>query len=217
MMPYKAIEKTLSSSRFSTYRKAIVLTQGNDCSITALALYEWNAELSSRFFFPLHVYEVVLRNAISDAIALRYGDEWYKNIVFINSLKYQDKQTLLDAVRKDGSSVGKILPEIKFYWFENMLTSRHEGRIWEAHINTIFPNTPKELTKNEIRENLKESCHVIRKFRNRCGHHEPIFNNPKLQDIYPKIAETIKWRCNDTHHWLNEKQKVEALLLTPII
>lgn len=216
-MPHENIEKTLSTSRFSTYKKAILTKHGYDCPISALTLYEWNAELSSHFFFPLHIYEVVLRNAISDAIALRYGETWYNNEIFTNSLKKLDKKTLSDAVEKDGSSVGKVLPEIKFYWFENMLTKRHDGRIWEEHINIIFPSAPTTLDHKQIREKLKDSCYVIRKFRNRCGHHEPIFNNQRLQEIYPMLAETIKWRCNDTYKWLNEKEKVTSLLSAPII
>lgn len=211
-MPHQSIEKTLSISRFSTYKKATLPQNGQECPIAALALYEWNAKLSGHFFFPLHVYEVVLRNAISDAIALRYENNWYESGTFINSLKLQERNILADAVKKDGKSVGKVLPEIQFSWFENMLTKKHDGRIWEKHIKIIFPFAPTELDHKQIRKKLKENCYVIRKFRNRCGHHEPIFNNPNLHNIYPMIAETIKWRCNDTHNWLNKNEEVTALL-----
>ena len=63
-MPHTAIEQTLSINRFATYRQAIIAKTGNDCSISALKLYEWNAELSSRFFLPLHNYDGSLHKAI---------------------------------------------------------------------------------------------------------------------------------------------------------
>ena len=69
-MPYQSIENTLSLSRLTTFRNAVVKKIGNDCTATTLKLYEWNAQLSSVMFFPLHIYEVVLRNAVSEAISM---------------------------------------------------------------------------------------------------------------------------------------------------
>ena len=54
-MPYAAIEHALSINRFSTYRQAVIRSIGKSCNTTTLKLYEWNAELSSRFFFPIHI------------------------------------------------------------------------------------------------------------------------------------------------------------------
>ena len=122
-MPYTAIEHALSINRFSTYRQAVIRSIGKSCNTTTLKLYEWNAELSSRFFFPIHIYEVAIRNAISDAISIRYGSDWPANAVFQNSLNHLDKQTLQSALSNGYQGVGKLLPEIKFVWFENMLTS----------------------------------------------------------------------------------------------
>jgi len=34
----------------------------------ALKLYEWNATVSSHYLLPLHVFEVFLRNLVSEAI-----------------------------------------------------------------------------------------------------------------------------------------------------
>ncbi len=101
-MPYTAIEKALSINRFSTYRQAVITARGSDCPVTALKLYEWNAEISSRFFLPLHIYEITLRNAISEAISFRYGTDWPVNTVFQNSLNYADRQTLLKAIDSNG-------------------------------------------------------------------------------------------------------------------
>jgi hypothetical protein len=216
-MPYNAIEKTLSIPRFRTYRSAIVSVLGEECEVAALELYQWNANLAARFFYPLHIYEVVLRNAISEAFTRRYGENWPTNEVFQNSLNYQDKQTLLRAMENGYEGGGKLLPEIKFVWFENALTKRHHGRIWSRYIETVFPNTPDTLTPVEIRTRLKNACYVVRKFRNRCGHHEPVFNNDSLSDILPLMTETVAWRCDHTYKWLKDQETVSELLSNPVI
>jgi len=203
-MSHTAIEQTLSIKRFSTYRQAIISSNGKDSSTKVLQLYEWNAELSSRFFFPLHIYEVAMRNAISDAISIRYGQDWPTNKVFQNSLNDSDKGALLSAINRDYQGVGKLLPEMKFVWFENMLTRRHDGRIWKPYIAQTFPNAPTTMTPQDIRKALKEACYIIRKFRNRCGHHEPIFNNATLHDVYPFIVQSLDCRCTHTQQWIKK-------------
>lgn len=42
----------------------------------ALALYAWNAQVSAALMAPLHLCEVVVRNAAADAIAAVYGVNW---------------------------------------------------------------------------------------------------------------------------------------------
>lgn len=215
-MPYSDIENTLSTSRFLTYRNAIEATFDEDDLQMAVELYQWNAELSSRFFFPLHIYEVMLRNAISEAISLRYGQDWPINTVFVNSLNGLDRNTLSKAIGGNYLGVGKLLPELKFVFFENMLTSRHDGRIWNRYIHDIFPFSP-AMSAAQLRSTLKSSCYKIRKFRNRCGHHEPIFNNQYLDEIYPLIEDSIKWRNHNTYLWLHQNETVTPLLSEPII
>jgi len=120
-MQYEKIENTLSISRFSTYRNAVIAANGVNCNTKSLSLYEWNANLSSAFLFPLHIYEVTLRNAISDAIASRYGNDWPTNQFFQNSLNYKNKKGLLSAIGSEYQGLGKVLPEIKLSWWEEML------------------------------------------------------------------------------------------------
>lgn len=65
-----ALPKIISTERFATYIAARAdITQ-------ALALYQWNAQISAAFMFPLHVYEICIRNAAANAIAHFYGPDW---------------------------------------------------------------------------------------------------------------------------------------------
>ena len=99
-MSHTAIEQTLSIKHFSTYRQAAITADGTDCIAKALQLYEWNAEPSSRFFLPLHAYEEAMRNTISDAISIRYGQNLLMNTVFQNPLNDSGKGALLSVISR---------------------------------------------------------------------------------------------------------------------
>lgn len=218
-MRHTVIEQVLSPGRFSTYRNAIIQSKGADCPSTALSLYEWNAELSGQLLFPLHIYEVVLRNTISDAISQRYSSDWPINEVFQNSLPSKEKADLKSLVTPSYQGLGKVLPELKLYWFESMLTQRHDGRIWKPYIHSVFPNAGGSATiaATALRAQLNTQCRTIRKLRNRIAHHEPIFNQPTLASILPYIQATVGFRCATTLDWLNDREKVSPLLESPVV
>lgn len=214
-MPHAAIEKNLSINRLSTYRNAILNFLGQDSVEFALELYEWNAKLSASFILPLHIYEITLRNAISEAISLRYGNDWPIDPAFRNSLSGKQRTELINA-SGGYTGVGKVLPELKLVWFENMLKNNHNLRIWTPFIRTVFPHAigPDEDT---IREALKTDCFLIRKLRNRIAHHEPIFNQVNLTSLLPAIVKAIEWRCSVSKAWLSKLEEVTRLMAKPVI
>jgi hypothetical protein len=216
-MPYQAIEQTLSISRLSTYRNTVQSLLGENCLETAIELYEWNADVSANMLVAIHIYEVALRNAISNAIELRYGVNWPLNVAFQNSLPRWQKNELLglDEVQ-NYQSVGKVLPELRPVWYENMFRPAHNVRLWRPFFQQVFPNTV-GLTPDQAVVRLKDSCFKIRKLRNRIAHHEPIFGHPTLHQIYPLIIETVEWRCNHTKQWLDSIERVTELLSNPVI
>lgn len=216
-MPYQAIEQTLSVSRLSTYKNAVQTAIGQDCLKTSISLYEWNADLSAHFLVAIHIYEVTLRNAISEAISLRYGTDWPTNVAFQNSLPAWQKSELLglDEV-VNYQSIGKVLPELRPYWFENMLRQANDQRIWVPYIQQVFPFA-NSGSPQQIRDSLKTGCFKIRKLRNRIAHHEPIFQHATLLQVYPLITEAVQWRCQDTKNWLDTIERISPLLNSPII
>lgn len=67
---HQAIKLALSVPRMGTYEAATNVTP----ALTgAIALYTWNAQLSAALMYPLHVCEVAVRNAVSEAITQVYG------------------------------------------------------------------------------------------------------------------------------------------------
>lgn len=64
------VHEALSVARMETFKNAVGNSPRRDAA--ALDLYAWNAQVSSALLMPLHVCEVVIRNAVSEALLRRF-------------------------------------------------------------------------------------------------------------------------------------------------
>jgi hypothetical protein len=184
-------------------------------TVQALKLYAWNTQISAAFFAPLHLCEVVIRNAVSDAIERQYGEHWPWSTGFERSLPdystgYSPRKDLINA-RRNETSAGKVIPELKFVFWEKLLTRRFDDRLWIPHLHDVFPNHDASISKQNMRNKLRELLEEVRRLRNRIAHHEPIISRD-LVDDFDNIDELIKYRCKDTAIWANKNQLVTPLL-----
>lgn len=118
----QAVKKALSSARMGTYETAA----GSADTAEALELYAWNAQVSAALLAPLHVCEVVIRNAVAEAIEVQYGANWPWSTGFERSLPdpkfgYSPRKDLQSA-RRSATTVGKVIPELKFVFWQKMFT-----------------------------------------------------------------------------------------------
>lgn len=194
----QAIAKALSAPRMATYESAVNCPAG---SPQAVELYNWNAAVSSALMHPLHICEVVIRNAISESIQQVYGQHWPWASGFEQSLPQRDRHDLQRA--RDpfthNHRTSKVIPELKFVFWQKMLTQRHDHRIWSHHLAGAFPNLPVGSV-SQNRGLLHGELEIIRKLRNRIAHHEPILTR-NLNDDFTKIMEVIGYRCTETGGW----------------
>ena len=117
-----AVRAALSPARLATYEVAAGV-QG-DGDLAALELYAWNAEISSALLVPLHVCEVVIRNTVANALEPVYGARWPWSTTFERRLPdpqqgYSPRRDLQSA-RRSSSSTGKVIPELKFVFWQKM-------------------------------------------------------------------------------------------------
>lgn len=208
------LKKTLSEGRISTYETAVTTVIGKKDAALNFKLYLWNASIAGAYIFPLHIYEVALRNAISSAISSTYTDAWPWKTQFIRSLSTKGRyspQKDLQSCNQSHGTTGKVIPELKFAFWEHMLKSSHSGRIWRPHFRSAFPLAPTSKSIDLCLNELKSNNYKIRELRNRIAHHEPIFSR-NLQDDYNKILQAINWICQDTAAWMDSHQRVSELL-----
>lgn len=203
-----AIRQSLSPARMSTYEAAA--PPRDDTDSAAINLYIWNFQISGAFMAPLHICEVVVRNAISEAIEAKYGPSWPWSRGFEQSLPSLAKKEL-SKERNNKNTTGKVIPELKLVFWEKMLTSRHDDRIWKPCLAQVFPEVDSTKAVSSLRYEISQDLQEIRGLRNRIAHHEPIFKR-NLTDDFNRIARLIACRCSDTEQWMKEHQEVKNLL-----
>jgi len=187
--------------------------RGNDTR-RALALYRWNAQISSAVLFPLQICEVFVRNGIVEAIENAYGPRWPWEPAFQGSLPnpssgFSPRQEITNLSNRF-NTVGAIVAELKFAFWVSMFTRRHQTRIWDPIIFNVFSGSGMTDARN-LRSTIYRELDAIRKFRNRVAHHEPIFSRPPGND-FNTIMRIISWRCPVSEGWVRKEETVSQLL-----
>ena len=208
-----AVRAALSPARMGTYEVAAGL-QGDD-DLSALILYAWNAQVSGALLSPLHICEVVVRNAVADALEAIYGASWPWSPTFERSLPdplqgYSPRRDLQSA-RRAAPTAGKVIPELKFVFWQKMFTSRYDTRVWDHHLRRVMPNLDPVKTIPELRKDIYSDLEKVRLLRNRIAHHEPIFTRALGED-YQIIHALIGRRCAVTAGWLHSNQTATAII-----
>lgn len=203
-----AVRAALSAERMATYEAVTTDTAH------AVRLYAWNAQVSAAFMAPLHLCEVVTRNAVSDAITALYGAGWPWSNGFRQSLSdppqgYSPRRDLVTVSGKQPST-GKVIPELKFVFWERMFTARYDHRLWKPYLGQVMPHAPAQPIKR-TRRHVAFELESIRGLRNRIAHHEPIFAR-NLQADLSAITDLIRLRCSLTADWMLAHEDVSALL-----
>ncbi len=180
-----------------------------------MALYGWNARISAALMLPAHFAEVSIRNAVSEALETVYGPRWPWDSTFEQSLPVGQGSAYspradLRRTRGQQPSTGKVIAELKFAFWQSMFTARHDVRVWNHQILTLFPNSP-QLTPKQLRNRIYTDLEVIRKLRNRIAHHEPIFGR-NLVDDRTRLLELVALRSSETATWVRAMEEVGTLL-----
>lgn len=199
------IKSSLSIARIKTYENAF--PQDQNQLEKAIELYAWNASVSAEFLGPLHICEVVIRNAVAEAIEMVYGDRWPWSTGFEQSLPsprfgYNPSQDLFNAKRGQHST-GKVIPELKFVFWQKLFTRRFDQRIWHRHLRTVLPNLPSNKTDTECRELIYDELEKVRYLRNRIAHHEPVFSR-NLSDDIARVTSLVRYRSTSTADWMTK-------------
>ncbi len=196
-----SLEVTLSAGRLHLYRKYAA-----DDDVEALKLYCWNTCLSQVFYWPLHAFEVSMRNAMADRMYDEYGDDWYERI---NSFKRgrgnnEEVEHVDKAKRKldqDGLAYGhdNIVAAISMGFWEGLLKVEYEEKLWKPLFSAIFP-----IDRSEAFRKVNQ----MKRLRNNVAHHEPVFvflpkgDKRLLYKDYKLVLKLIRWICEDTADWI---------------
>ncbi len=199
----QAVRKALSAARLETFE--IASAAKGDEDLAALNLYAWNARVSAALLAPLHICEIVVRNAVAEAIEHVYGHGWPWSPGFERSLpdpmrEWSARREIIGA-RRNFRATGKVIPELKFVFWQNMLTQRHDLRLWVPFLHEVFPNIGRSAPVAHLRHAIYLDLKVLRELRNRIAHHEPILNRDLMAD-YQRMVRLVGRRCGITSAWM---------------
>lgn len=207
------IKTALSDARLSTFEAA--LSPPVPPLSSTLELYAWNAQVSAALLAPLHICEVVIRNAVSDVLTRVYGQQWPWSVTFEQSLPNPSQgfnpRIELFRARHHQPSTGKVIADLKFVFWSKMFTGRFDARLWNNYLRAVFPHMDPTMTVQDLRRLIFTDLEQLRELRNRIAHHEPIFKRQLVGD-FSKIQELIAFRCPATALWMTNNQQASTLI-----
>lgn len=200
-----AVFATISRERLSSY---LALTTPANDQRAALDLYVWNAALSGSFFGPLQAVEIAIRNAIHREMTSIYGTPaWYSELQF--------KRTASNMIGSLVEAAGRLVREKKpvdpphmvaalhFGFWTQLLKSGPDGNyvrhFWNAGLSKAFQHYPGGSQRS--RGSINTEILVLKDFRNRVAHHEPI-HNKKPAHQYARIVRVAGWIDPTLARWI---------------
>ncbi|GAA4756536.1 hypothetical protein GCM10023328_45370 [Modestobacter marinus] len=187
------VETWLSAPRFAVYLAAAESDRSR-----ALALYEWNAQISAALLHDLAHVEVGLRNAYDRALSARWpgpphwtlaGERVFAPVYRTRGRRRVDvnekpRDNLRHAVINAGGPAarpGKVVAELMFGFWRYLSSAAHEKALWVPALHRAFPR------------GTDRAIHVdgpvgrLHTLRNRVAHHEPLLTT----DIVGRFADLV--------------------------
>lgn len=200
------LERRLSVERLAPYRAA----SGGSLA-AAVALYEWNSEVSAALGTTLGHLEVLLRNALHDELTAwsgkRFDDpRWYLDpggFLFAEALADIDKAR--SRATRDGrkETPGRVVAELNLGFWRFLLSRRYDRGLWHPCLHRVFPRQRRSVVYEGVR--------MLHEARNRMAHHEPMYNRP-MPDIHATAIQVAGWICPVTSGWITTRCRVTKLL-----
>lgn len=181
--------------------------------------YKFNMELSSELNKAIHIFEVVLRNAVvREWNSLNSCNDWPMNKVGISTAKkyedmFRDIDKAIYRTKKRNPNNGDVISCLMLGFWKKMLSSKFDVQNVRI-VKKIFPNKVSWKPKlvDEIGD-IHKKIELIWKLRNRVAHHEPIFHLRDIKENYDLILEMIEMIDRDSLFLLDEN-KFQDLLRT---
>ena len=174
------IKNYISENRFQSY--------------SSLEEYSENLVYSQKFYIPLSILEVALRNALNIHLSKIVSDIWYEDDFLTKDSKEKIVQAkALLAKRREKIDKEKIIAELSFGFWVNLFKKPYDKKLRIKDIKKIFPNIENSTEPLINRDILFKKLNHIRNFRNRVFHYEKVLNKSDFNGIEEVIFGIIKY------------------------
>lgn len=177
----------------------------------AVALYEWNVDLSGAFLEVTHNVEVTLRNRLHRELSTAFPDNpdpWYRQGGVLHGPKGPDAVTEAErriVQRGDNVTAGRVIAQLPFgFW--NALFGHDYEALWRRSLHHCFkPHGPSR------RKDVAAHTERIRLFRNSVAHHERLFHKDLLTR-HDDLLKLVMWIDPNARDWIAAKSRVPILV-----
>jgi hypothetical protein len=181
--------------------------------LDAASLYVWNMQMCGALLSPLHVCEIVIRNAVAAALAHAYGPRWPWHPALLQRMPADGALSALQDIHRQADrrmDTQEIIASLRFAFWQQLFTRRFEGAIWTRGLKIALPNAPQNAL-SVVRTNIHADIGRIRLLRNRIAHHEPILERDIGADL-AAIGRLIHARRPHTLGWLQRHERATTVL-----
>lgn len=202
------IDELITNERLDSYKN--VFEYSDDAEL--VGAYIWNTHVCAAIYPLLTTAEVSLRNAIDNALVNALGNFWWsRNRLHYNSfVPNQTPPFAVDAIKKNFSKATlkvkkdkrsryginqavpahhEVISNTEFSTWEFILDSEFMGNglIWPAHLGSVFQGQWPTQRSSTMLSTTKDLVKVVREFRNRVSHSEPVWKRYGVQTEYDAI------------------------------
>ncbi|MCF8307452.1 MAG: hypothetical protein K9I68_00435 [Bacteroidales bacterium] len=217
-MDYTKLEYYLSKPRLNRF------LQATGSHSKAQKLYRINLRVSQEFYPVLNLFEIFFRNTVYQCVAIYFSNpNWiiteksgFMSDQSLSSSNYFLKKSVQKAeraIRRKGSPItaGKVVAEQSLGFWTSLYDPHHYRLVGGSPIQG-FPNKPAYANRRFINQKLN----IIREFRNRVYHNEPIcFNNVHVEFSHAKhiedeIYDLLNWIDSDLTKYVDYFNDIDS-------
>ena len=217
-----SLARRISAPRIAPYLAATAYNHRN-----ALRLYGWNIDLSGAVYEALHVFEIVLRNAIDHQLCMwnatqsdrvtgtRHSSDWLLDPArllqrLLNRDLAKAQARARTALRAAGRAAGHadVLTQMSFGTWRFLLPDKDRGRqlLWSQALHRAFPH-------GEVAaRSLVADVDSIYRIRNRVAHLEPLLAQGAVRAEYLAMRRVLAAIDPVAEQWFTSRQRITAVL-----
>lgn len=217
-MNYEKLKQGLSAQKLNSYSRFL----GCQTDKELIAAYMVLQSLQEKFYLPMQLVEITLRNNVNDGIkellinrgaTINQSNRWYNTVPVTTTSKSQvaqAKQKAACEVRGRGHNHHDVVARLTFGFWVYLLHSPHrltgaanrDHQLWPFLNDRVFPNRGGKGIPA-----LFNDLNTLNKLRNRLFHHEPIWLGngvnskqralDKLQNNYSLVMDVLGYLSPD--------------------
>ena len=212
-------DRLMTGGRMDVYGAAArSVAERHGVTVDALDLYVYNMALAGALLGPIHMLEVVTRNALHHELTAFAGqDDWWARGSRVQLLE-RHRQRIVDfgdKVTRELKGTRAVIPgdivaasDLGFWTGLLGKGSRRDGvdyeQLWDDVTRHAFPNT------RQRREQVWQKFNAIRIVRNRVSHHEHIFRTDPKRNL-ATIIELVGFVSRPMAEWVDDRSRVAAI------